>query len=64
MLPYETQKKFLYSPKNGEFLERAQLWKTTLKPVLPDKEYREAMIAILRWYRHIKQVEKQEKMCA
>lgn len=63
MLPYETQKKFLYSPKSGKLLERAQFWKTTLKPVLPDKEYREAMIAILRWYRHIKQVEKQENMC-
>ena len=64
MFPYETQKKFLYSPQNGEFLERAQFWKTTLHLVLPDKEYREAMIAILRWYRHIKQIEKQENIYA
>lgn len=63
MLPYKTQEKLLCSPQNGEFLERAQFWKTTLKPVFPDKEYWEAMIAILRWYRHIKQVRKQENMC-
>ncbi len=53
-LPYETKHRLAFAPKNGEFCERAQLWKEALQPVMSQKQYAAAMIAILRWYRHTK----------
>lgn len=43
-----------FSPKDGEFVDRANFWRYLLEPVLTAEELRTAMICILRWYIHIK----------
>ncbi len=53
-LPYEVKHRMAFTPKNGEFFERAQIWSAILRPVLPQNQHSAAMIEILRWYRHIK----------
>lgn len=59
-LPYEVKHRMAFSPKNGEFCERAKLWKEeVLQPVLSQKQSSTAMIAILRWYRHIKAMQQE-----
>ena len=51
----EDVKNLLYfSPKDGEFADRANFWRYLLEPVLTAEELRTAMICILRWYIHIK----------
>lgn len=51
----EDVKNLLYfSPKDGEFTDRANFWRYLLEPVLTAEELRAAMICILRWYIHIK----------
>lgn len=47
----ETQHALTFTPKNpGDWVERAQMWRRELKPVLSDKEYHAAMSMILGWY--------------
>ncbi len=53
-LPYEAKHRMAFSPKNGEFCDRAKFWSATLRPVMPQDQYSAAMIAILRGYRDIK----------
>ena len=53
-LPYEAKHRMAFSPKDGEFCERAQIWSAILRPVMSRNQYSAAMIAILRWYRNIK----------
>lgn len=53
-LPYGTRHALECSPKDGELLERAQFWKEALRPAMDPKQLPTAMIAILRWYWHIK----------
>ena len=51
----EDVKNLLYfSPKDGEFADRANFWRYLLEPVLTAEELRTALICILRWYIHIK----------
>jgi len=51
----EDVKDLLYfSPKDGEFADRANFWRYLLELVLTAEEMRTAMICILRWYIHIK----------
>lgn len=53
----EDMKNLLYfSPKDGEFKDRANFWRYLLEPVLTAEELRTAMICILRWYIHIKHI--------
>lgn len=45
-----TRHALLFSPKSGEWVERAKFWRDTLRPALPDREYYIAMSIILKWY--------------
>lgn len=55
-LPYDVQHRLAFSPKNGEFIERAQYWKSLLNPVMTEQQCRKAMLAIIGWYIHIKKL--------
>ena len=55
-LSYELKNKLIFSPKDGEFIARAQFWKSVLKPVMDPKKYSLAIYLILHWYIHIKQM--------
>lgn len=60
-LPDEEKKRQSFSPNDGEFIERANFWKTLVSSVLPPEQSRKAMMSILQWYIHIKQLPKQAK---
>lgn len=53
-LPDDVKNLLYFSPKDGEFTDRANFWRYLLEPVLTAEELRTAMIRILRWYIHIK----------
>ena len=55
-LPYDHQRALEFLPKDGEFVERAQFWSVSLKTAMTPRQYQIAMIAILRWYQHIKRM--------
>lgn len=57
-LSEEEKNKFLSAPKDGEFVERARLWKALFRPAMSPAQYGIAMTAILRWYIHIKRSRK------
>lgn len=54
--PDEKKRRFLSSPCNGEFKERATYWKESLSLYLPEKLTHRAIVAILRQYIRIKNV--------
>ena len=43
-----------FSPKAGEFAERAAFWKNLLKPNMPERQYRKAILTLIRQYIRIK----------
>lgn len=45
-----TKHALLFSPKPGEWVERAKFWRDTLRPSLSDRQYYAAMSIILKWY--------------
>lgn len=53
-LSYEERHRLSFSPNDGEFIERANLWKEILKPVMTPVQYHTAIKKILHWYIHIK----------
>lgn len=53
-LDCEEQHRLAFAPKDGEFIERANLWREILTPVMSPKQLRIAMLRILAWYIHIK----------
>lgn len=55
-LPYEEQHRMTFSPKDGEFLERAQFWRSLLEPVITAEQRRKAMIMIIGRYVYIKKL--------
>ena len=57
-LPYNVRQEQAFAPKNGEFVERARFWNSFLTPILTPEQRRKAMVAILRWYMHIKRLAK------
>ena len=57
-LPDEVKHRLQFSPKEGEYKERANLWRAILKPVMADKQYHVAMKAIVSWYIHIVKLRK------
>ncbi len=59
-LPYEKKYQLAFQVEDGEYINRACLWKEVLKSVMTPKQCRVAMIAILHWYIHIKQMRQQE----
>ncbi len=60
-LPSEIKHSLQFSPKNGEFIIRANLWKSILRPVMPPQQYHMAMGHILHWYAHIKQNDRKDR---
>lgn len=54
--PDEQKRRFLFSPCNGEFTERATYWKESLSLYLSEKLIHRAIGAILRQYIKIKNV--------
>ena len=59
-LPGEVKHQLQWSPKEGEFIERANLWRSILKPAMPPQQYRIAMGRIIHQYVHIKQMRKEK----
>ena len=55
-LSEEEKYKMQFSPKNGEFVERARFWRNTLSPFMTEKQCYIAMHCIIHWYIHIKQM--------
>ncbi len=55
-LLYEDKHRLTFSPKDGEFVERVYFWKTLFAPVMTPGQCRNAMLQILQWYIHIKQM--------
>lgn len=55
-LSREKRHQLYFSPKDGEFIERANLWREILKPVMTPGQYGIAVRAILHWYIHIKAI--------
>lgn len=53
-LPYDEQRRMMFSLKDGEFVERANYWRELLKPALSPKQLNKAMREIVHWYIHIK----------
>lgn len=53
-LSYEDKRTLCFSPENGRFLARVQLWERELEPALPSRQYHKAMGAILHQYIRIK----------
>ncbi len=56
-LPYEDRHRLAFSPVNGEYADRALLWKALIKPVLPHGQYHKAMRLILNKYVRLKRRE-------
>ncbi len=57
-LPYAVKHRMAFTPKNGEFCDRARFWSAILRPAMSQDQYSAAMIAILRWYRNIKAMQR------
>lgn len=51
-LPEEIQHNFTFSPKKGEWAERARFWQLELKPTLPPEMYHKVMLLFIGWYIH------------
>lgn len=56
-LSYEKKHWLSFSPESGGFIERANFWRGSLKPIMAPKQYGIAITAIIQWYIHIKQME-------
>ena len=54
LLAEEIKRRLYFVPKSGEFVERARFYSMLLRPALSEDDYHEAMLLILRKYRHIK----------
>ena len=59
-LPSEEKHRMQFSPKDGEFVDRARVWKDILSPLMTEKQCHIAMCRISHWYIHIKQMRKEE----
>lgn len=57
-LDNEKKHQLCFSPRDGEFIDRANLWKELLSPVMTEKQLRKAMIRITHKYIHIKHLNK------
>lgn len=53
-LPDSEKHRLAFSPKAGEFAERAAFWKDLLKPDMSEQQYRKAILALIRQYIRIK----------
>ncbi|MDL2318243.1 hypothetical protein LJC74_04025 [Eubacteriales bacterium OttesenSCG-928-A19] len=51
-LPECTRHSMMFTPNDGEWVERAQWWREFLYGALPPKQAAMAMQRLLRWYRH------------
>lgn len=47
-----TQHALTFSPKPGEYAQRAKFWKGQLKPALTPVQYMTAMQALFDWFKH------------
>lgn len=50
-LPADVQEALLYSPARGEWINRARLWKSLLKPVLTPRTYYRVITSFVEWYK-------------
>ena len=46
--------KLTFSPNDGEFVERARLWREALRPALAPKQYSDTILVILDWLVQVK----------
>lgn len=49
-LDESTRHALAFSPQRGEVVARAQFWRELLRPILPPREYRITMTALLQGY--------------
>ncbi len=59
-LPDETKHQLQFSPEDGEFVDRARFWRKILKLSITEKQCHIAMLCIIHWFIHIKQMHKEE----
>lgn len=55
-LPDAEKHRLQFSPEDGEFIERAKLWRNIMGTVMTEKQCHIAMNCIIHWYIHIKQM--------
>lgn len=55
-LSCEDKHRLTLSIQDGEFVERVYFWKTLFAPVMTPVQCRNAVLQILQWYIHIKQM--------
>ena len=60
-LNHEKRNQLCFSPRNGEFIDRADFWRELLSSVMTEKQLRKAMIRIIHWYIHINHLNKEGK---
>ncbi len=63
-LPYEKKHWLSCSPANNEFVERAEFWRESLKPIMTSRQYGVAITAIIHWYIHVKQMRMEDGRAA
>ena len=59
--PEKLKRRLAFAPKQGDFIDRAIFWQAALKESLPKEKYFPAMNALFRWYRHIKDMDRQKE---
>lgn len=60
-LPYEVQRRMErdeHRPEDGGWVDRANVWRQALKPVLPPREYHTVMALFIGWYAHCLRMER------
>lgn len=57
-LSHDARRPLLFSPENGEFIERATYWRELFRPAMTPQQLHKAMMCILDWYGHIKRMRK------
>ena len=58
--PQETQHALTFTPKDGEWADRARFWQYQLRTAMEPKLYQEAMGILLRWYIHCVRMRREE----
>ena len=56
-LPDEEKHRLQFAPQDGEFIDRARLWRDIFKPVMTEKQCLIAVSCIIEWYVHIKKMQ-------
>lgn len=64
VLPEDVQHSLTFTPKDGGWPGRIQFWREQLRPVLPPKQYHEAIMILAAWGRRCVQRRREGKRTA